>query len=365
MDQLRSILTANTPLAWLTAATIFVVVAGVLYAVKWALSRRLPKLAARTSTQVDDAFVAVFAATNVLFIGAIALQAASAALTIPASSARALKVLTIIAVALQGGFWARAAIRAIVRGYFRHQQDGASRTAVGAVGFLAQVSVWAIVVVAALRSLGYDVTALLAGIGIGGIALALAVQNILGDLFAALSIVVDKPFVVGETIGVDGQVGTVERIGLKTTRVRSIDGEEVIYSNADLLKARVRNYARMRERRLVSTIRLAYEIPASTAERIPQIIRETIQKQPNVRFDRAHLARIGEASLDYEYAFFALDPGFNLGMDLQEAVYLGLLRRFEAERIAFAFPTRVIFQRGDASQSGADSSRIVEARPPD
>ncbi|HJU74751.1 MAG TPA: mechanosensitive ion channel family protein [Gemmatimonadaceae bacterium] len=358
-------LSANTPVAWLTAALIFVLVAGALYALKWLLTRRLARLAERTETRVDDAFVAIFAATNFLFIAAIALQAAIPVLRLPNVVVRVANGFTIIAVAIQVGLWGRAAVRAVVSGYLQRHADGASRTAVSAVGFLAQITIWSIVTVAALTTFGYDVTALLTTLGIGGIALALAVQNILGDLFAALSIVVDKPFLVGETIDVDGQSGTVERIGLKTTRVRGIGGEEIIYSNADLLKARVRNYTRMRERRLVGVIRLAYETPVGVVERIPLLIKETIQAQPNVRFDRANLVRIGDASLDFEYVFFSLQPDANLGMDLQQAVYLGLLRRFESEGVAIAFPTRVIIQRSDGALVVPNANRSAAARQTD
>ncbi|MGQ0537388.1 MAG: mechanosensitive ion channel family protein, partial [Gemmatimonadaceae bacterium] len=228
-DQIIPILQANPPAAWATAAGIFLAVAGVLLGAKWLLQRRLAALAARTVTQIDDAFVAVFSATRIFFVLALALQAAAASLELPQRFAGIIRAITIIAAAVQVGLWGAAAIRALARGYAARNPDGAARTAIGAVGFLAQTLLWAFVIVAALTAFGYDVTALIAGLGITGIAIALAVQNILGDIFAALSIVVDKPFVVGETIDVNGQVGTVERIGLKTTRVRALQGEEVVY----------------------------------------------------------------------------------------------------------------------------------------
>jgi small-conductance mechanosensitive channel len=351
--QLIATIRANPAASWIAAATIFIAVCTALMGARWLLTRRLAKVAARTTTRIDDAFVALFGATNIAFIVVVALRAGSSVLALPANAVRVLRIATILAVALQFGIWGSAAIRAITSGYISRHSDGASRTAVFAVGFLAQMVVWAFVFVAALTAFGYDVTALVAGLGIGGIALALAVQNILGDLFAALSIVVDKPFVVGEAIDVDGQVGTVEKIGLKTTRVRALQGEEVIYSNADLLKARVRNYARMRERRIVMTLNVVYETPPATAARIPGMIREAIQAQPNVRFDRAHLAQFAESSFVYEFVFYALDPDFNVGMDLRQAVYVALLRRFELERISLAYPTRVIIQRTDSTDSNA------------
>lgn len=360
VDQTLERASGNTPASWFVAAGIFVAVAGALFAAKWLLKRRLATLAQRTATQVDDAFVALFSATNLVFIVAVGVQAASSALVLPAGATRAIRALTIVAVALQIGLWCAAAIRAVVVSYVRRHADGASRTAVSAVGFLAQAVIWSFVVVAALRSFGYDVTALVAGLGITGIAIALAVQNILGDLFAALSIVVDKPFLVGETINVDGQVGTVERIGLKTTRVRALQGEEVVYSNADLLKSRLRNYTRMHERRIVMTVSIASETPTETAARIPGMLREAVQSQPNVRFDRAHLAKLGSSSLDYELVFYSLDPDYNVGMDIQQAVYLALLRRFATERVSLAYPTSMVIQRTEQQtvESGASSNRL-------
>jgi len=348
LDRILAIVNANSPRAWLTAAAIFVAIAGVLFALKTLLSRRLATIAQRTATQIDDAFVAVFGATNVLFIVVIALRTATSALELPGGAVTTMRAATIVAVALQFGLWGGAAIRALMGGYLRRHTEAASRTAVFAVGFLAQAVIWSFVLVATLNAFGYDVTALVAGLGITGVAIALAVQNILGDLFAALSIVVDKPFQVGETIDVGGEVGTVERIGLKTTRVRALRGEEVVYSNAELLRARLHNYTRMRERRLVMTLAVSHDTPQATVARIPAMIREAILAQPNVRFDRAHLAKLGDSSLDYECVFYSLDPDYNVGMDLKQAVYLALMRRFELEGVTLAYPTRVVIQRPHA-----------------
>lgn len=361
LDRFLAILAANPPRAWITAAAIFVAIGSVLSALRILLTRRLASIALRTATQVDDAFVVVFGATRIFFIVVIAAQAATSALALPDGAVAILRAVTLVAVALQVGLWGGTAVRALTGGYLRRHADAASRTAVIAVGFLAQAVVWSFVLVATLNAFGYDVTALVAGLGITGVAIALAVQNILGDLFAALSIVVDKPFLVGETIDVDGQVGTVERIGLKTTRVRALQGEEVVYSNADLLKARLHNYARMRERRLVMNLAVSYETPQAALARIPAMIHEAIVAQPNVRFDRAHLAKLGDSSLNYEFVFYSLDPAFNVGMDLQQAVYLALLQRFELEGVRLAYPTRVIIQRTqptEAVQKDADAAAV-------
>lgn len=361
IDRILAVIQANPPRAWIAAATVFVSIVGVLFALRSLLTRRLASVALRTSTQVDDAFVALFGATKLFFIVVIAAQAATSALTLPTGFATAMRVITIVSVALQVGLWGATGIRAFTRNYISRHADAASRTAVLAVGFIAQAVVWSFVLVATLNAFGYDVTALVAGLGITGVAIALAVQNILSDLFAALSIVVDKPFLVGETIDVDGKVGTVERIGLKTTRVRALQGEEVVYSNADLLKSRLHNYTRMRERRLDMSLAVSYETPHAALARIPGMIREAVLAQPNVRFDRAHLARLGESALVYELIFYSLDPAFNVGMDLKQAVYLTLLRRFEVEGVKLAYPTRVIIQRPPAMPGAEPNAAAGEA----
>ncbi len=180
----------------------------------------------------------------------------------------------------------------------------------------------------------------MAGLGVTGIAVALALQNILGDLFASLSIVLDKPFVVGDYIVVDTLQGTVERIGLKTTRVRSLSGEQIVFSNADLLKSRLRNFKRMQERRVAFTFGVTYQTPEALLTRIPGIVREVITPLPSTRFDRAHFQSFGEYALLFEVVYFVTTPDYALFMDIQQAINLGLLGRFRQEGIAFAYPTQ-------------------------
>jgi small-conductance mechanosensitive channel len=184
---------------------------------------------------------------------------------------------------------------------------------------------------------------LIAGLGVGGIAVALAAQNILGDLFASLSIVVDKPFVVGDFIVIDDFLGTVDRIGLKTTRLRSLSGEQLIFSNADLLKSRIRNYRFMRERRIVFSFGVEYETPLPALETIPGTVREIIEAQERTRFDRAHFKSYGASALDFEVVYYVLVPEFNTYMDIQQAINFELFRRFADAGIGFAYPTQKLY----------------------
>ena len=211
------------------------------------------------------------------------------------------------------------------------------------MSFIARVVLWSVIVLMALANLGIDVTALVAGLGVGGIAVALAVQNILGDLFASLTIVLDKPFVLGDFIIVGDYMGTVENVGLKTTRIRSLGGEQLVFGNSDLLSARVRNYKRMNERRIVFKIGVVYGTPHEKVERIPGMIREAVEHQENTRFDRAHFKEYGDSALVFETVYYMLVPDYNAYMDVQEGINLELYRRFQDEGIEFAFPTRTVF----------------------
>jgi len=200
-----------------------------------------------------------------------------------------------------------------------------------------------VILLLALDNMGVDITALIAGLGIGGIAVALALQNVLGDLFASLSIVLDKPFVIGDFIIVDDLLGTVERIGLKTTRVRSLYGEQLVFSNSDLLNSRIRNYKRMFERRILFSIGVTYQTPHEKLATIPGIIREVIESQEQVRFDRAHFKEYGDSALKFEIVYYVLVPDYNTHMDIQQAINLAIVRRFEEEKIEFAFPTQTLY----------------------
>ncbi|MGD8498895.1 MAG: mechanosensitive ion channel family protein, partial [Chromatiales bacterium] len=212
-----------------------------------------------------------------------------------------------------------------------------------AVGFVARLVLWSIILLLALDNLGVDVTALVAGLGVGGIAVALAVQNILSDLFASLSIVLDKPFAVGDFLIIDSFLGSVEHVGLKTTRLRSLSGEQLVFSNTDLLGSRIRNYGRMFERRVVFKIGVTYQTPRDKLTKIPGIIKEAIEAQDKTRFDRSHFNEYGEFSLNFESVYYIQGPDYNLYMDIQQAINLLIHERFEEEGIEFAYPTQTLF----------------------
>jgi small-conductance mechanosensitive channel len=208
---------------------------------------------------------------------------------------------------------------------------------------LGRLATWVVVLLLGLDNLGIDVTALVAGLGVTGIAVALAVQNILGDLFASLSIVLDKPFVIGDFLAVGDMMGSVEYVGLKTTRLRSLSGEQLVFSNSDLLGSRIRNFGRMAERRALFTIGVTYQTPREKLERIPQMIREAVEAQPQTRFDRSHFARYGDSAITFETVYYVTVPEYPVYMDIQQAINLRIHEAFEREGIEFAYPTQTVF----------------------
>jgi small-conductance mechanosensitive channel len=279
----------------------------------------------------------------------LAILAGSLCLHVPTRIQSALQSLVVILVLVQAGLWANALVWSWLQHRLREQPDTARSTAVLMLSFGGKLLIWTAVLLLSLDNIGLDVTALIAGLGVGGIAVALAVQNVLGDLLGSIAIALDKPFELGDFIVVGDLAGTVEHIGLKTTRVRSLSGEQIVFSNADLLGSRVRNFKRMRSRRVVFSIGVTYQTPPETLERIPAILREIIEARKDVRFDRAHFHRYGEFALLFETVFHVESADYNLYMDRQQEVNLEISRRFAAEGIRFAYPTQKIFVEQVAS----------------
>ncbi len=343
----------NTVAEWLIALGIAVAVVFALLVVRSFAVTRIKSLADRTSTRVDDLLAEVLARTRTFFLIAVGIAVAKAWVEIVPDWSGRLRTVLVVAFFAQVGIWGTAAARFVLDNYRRDklESDRGAATMVGLLQFLVILLVWSVVLLLALDNLGVNITALVAGLGVGGIAIALAVQNILGDLFASLAIILDKPFVVGDFIKVGEEVGTVEHIGLKTTRVSSISGEQLIFSNADLLSARIRNFGRMQERRIVFTLGVTYQTPRSDLQRIPQFIREAIEAEPDVRFDRSHFSAYGAFSIDFESVYFVKSPAYDVYMNAQQAIYLRIHDAFETNGIEFAYPTQTLFLTRGASES--------------
>jgi small-conductance mechanosensitive channel len=334
----------NTVRTWLIALVVALATLAGLSALRRLIGWRLAS-PAHPSRVVHDVARDILAGTRWYFRLALAVYAGALVLDLPATPSRLLGGAVVVAVLIQAGVWGTRILSDALGRYMKRamQQDAAAATTVSAFGFVGRVLLWTAILFLALDNLGVNITALVAGLGVGGIAVALALQNILGDLFASFSIVLDKPFVIGDFIIVGEYLGTVEHIGLKTTRLRSLSGEQVVFSNSDLLNSRVRNFKRMFERRVVFTLGVTYQTHGQKLAAIPAIVREIVEAQDQARFDRAHFKSYGDFALLFEVVYYVLSPDYNVYMDVQQAINLEIFRRFQQEGIDFAYPTQTVY----------------------
>lgn len=360
---LGPVLVHNSPEAWLVAAAIVLSTIFVAKIFKRLAIKRLSRIAQHTETRIDDALLKALQATRVWLITLIAIYLGCQNLTLPSNARHIVSITATLAAFFQVGLWSSAALKFWIDSHRVRAMtaDLGAATSLSAVSFVGRVILWAVILLLLLENLGVNVTTLVASLGVGGIAIGFALQNILGDLFASLSIILDKPFVIGDFMIVDSYRGTVENIGIKTTRLRSIDGELLVFANGDLIKSRIRNYKHMRERRILFNFGVLYNTPVEKLENIPTIVREIIGTQDNVRFDRAHFSTFGASSLDFEVVYWMLVPDYTAYMDAQQGINLAMVRRFESEGIGFAFPTRTLYHEGpiQVEMAGPDSAAGV------
>ncbi len=327
--------------AWAFALATFLVTFTVLPLITRSIGARRRRVSARGLPQISvaiDLTALLVERTSRVFLWAVAVWLGSRHLTFAPRIERWLTVVLVPLFWWQAALWAMAAVRyAIDR---RRQRSAAPDTllksSMEVIVFVAGLAIWATAGLLALANLGVQIAPLLAGLGVGGIALALAVQTVLGDLLASLSIALDKPFGLGDFLTVDSFEGTVEHVGVKSTRLRSLSGEQIIISNSDLLRARVRNYGRMRERRAVFQLGVDYATPVAALAAIPRAVREIIEATPDTRFDRCHLLGCGDRALQFEVVYFLTNPDFNLYADAQQRINFRILERFRAMEVNFA-----------------------------
>ncbi len=331
--------------AWLTLVVLWAIVASLLLVVRRIAIHYTSFVAKRTTTDWDDVLVELLRQTRSYFLIATALVVVTLAVLVEGVAGKWIAHIAFLIFLLQIIVWGHALIGMYVTRFRERKMetDAAAVTTVQAIGLLTRVGLWAIVVLAALDNFGFDVGTLLAGLGIGGIAIALATQNMLADLFASLSIVLDKPFVVGDFVNVGDMSGTVQHIGLKTTRVRSLSGEQIVFSNSDLLSSRIRNYKRMEERRVAFTVGVTYGTDAKWLQEISRFLRESVEAQETARFDRAHFKGYGDFSLIYEVVYYVLSSDYAVYMDTQQAINIAIHKAFTDRDIEFAFPTQSLF----------------------
>jgi small-conductance mechanosensitive channel len=321
--------------------------------------KRLSVLARSSERHIYSAMVKAAQATRLWLLLVVALEIGSQFLDLPHKADLWLERLATIAAFLQFGIW----ISALLDFWITRSRNHVTDTQTAAAGsldpfsFLGRLVLWTLVLLLVLDNLGVNITALATSLGVGGIAVALAVQNILGDLFASLSIVMDKPFVIGDAIALDSLTGTVEHIGLKTTRIRSSTGEQIIVANSDMLKARLRNYKRMQERCITFTFTVPFSTPADQLEKIPEIVRGVIDGREKIRFDRSHFKDLGGNAYLFETVYWVREPDYKVYMDAQQAINLALVRAFDKEGVQLSYPAQTL------SVESPVSLRAVAAGP--
>ncbi len=310
------------------------------------LLKYLKKMAERVHNLVDDYLIEVLSRrTRTVFLVIFSLYLGTLPLNFPLRWRVLAGEVVLTALLLMMALWANEAIRFWFTRRFdaRVQEDPEGSSTLVAMSFLARVALWSVLFLVVLHNLGVNITTLVTGLGIGGVAIALAGQTILADFFSSFAIALDKPFRVGDFIIVGEFKGTVERIGLKTTSVRSLDGEQIVFSNADLLKSRIRNYKRMTERRVLFQIGVTYQTPHQRLADIKQIIREVIEAIDQTRVDRIHFLKYGDFALIFEVVYYVLDRDYNLYMDIQDRINSEIYGRFAEIGVEFAYPTRTVF----------------------
>jgi len=331
---LNKVVLDNTVLRWLIALGAAAgAVALVRLAQRW-LAPRLAARAARTGSLLEECLANLLVRIHPLVLLILAGALGAQFLDLPYLPGRYLDLAPALALLFQLGGWGHWAVGLwISRQFLARTGNGHAASRAAVVGFVLRLALWSLVLVMLLDVLGFSVTALVASLGIGGVAVALAAQNILGDLFASLSITLDQPFEVGDFIILDDVIGAVESIGLKTTRIRSLSGERIVVANGDLLKGRIHNFASMPERRVAFHFTLAHRTQPEQVGLLPGAIREIIDQQPRTRFDRAHLLEFTEAGLRFEVVYYILDKDYTLYMDIQHAINLGLMLAFRRDGI--------------------------------
>ena len=336
----KTVYYGNTLLAWTKATVQFVLWFTVLPLVRAFIGRRLKKRASDRPANFLNLLLTLIRSTTRLFMLAVATYLALRWLEIPPRAEKIVNTVILVAIWWQVGHWTSAAVRHVIdvrRGRELATSEGAA--SVNILRFIAMLIVWVVAFLMLLANLGIEIMPLIAGLGIGGIAIALAVQNVLGDLFASLSIALDKPFRVGDALTVGDEKGTVEYIGIKSTRLRAVTGEQIVISNGDLLKSRLRNFSRLTERRAELSLRIAYETPRELIRQLPKIIEEAIRAEKGVRFERAHFARYGDYALVFEASYFVESSEYMNFMDAQQAINLRLLDEFARRGVTLAYPT--------------------------
>jgi len=341
----------NTVQSYALSLLIFLILLIIFSIIKKTVITHLGKLATKTASDFDDLLLKLFSQIGWSVFIVVSLYIAVSGLILSDSLRSFIRYAVVFVVTIRAILLLQEIIQYTVNKILLKRigtENTSSQAMINSVTWVIKWGMWLLGGIFILDNLGVNITSLVAGIGIGGIAVAMASQAVLGDAFSALSIYLDKPFEIGDFIIVDDAMGTVEHIGVKTTRLRSLSGEQLVFSNSDLTKSRVKNYKRMQTRRISFKIGVVYQTTLKKAEKIPKIIQEILAKT-EVKTDRVHFQSFGDSALIYEIVYFVLSADYNVYMDKQQAINFAIMQEFEKEGIAFAYPTQTLYLK-NASQ---------------
>ena len=342
-DALQTTVLDNRILDYLIFLAAFLVGIVGVHLIKGITLNRIKVWSAKTSTTIDDFMVRIFEEKliPILYFGVFYLAFNSLAL--PDSISRTVDIAGIVILTFFGLRLILALINYSLESYWiKKEVDRSRQQSLKGIITIVKVAVWGIGITFLLDNLGFKISAVVAGLGIGGIAIALAAQTVLGDLFSYFIIFFDRPFEIGDFIIIDSYMGSIEHIGIKTTKVRSLGGEQLIFSNSDLTNSRIRNYKRMEKRRVVFSLGVIYQTTSEQLKQIPVIIREAIEGIEETGFDRAHFASYGDFSLNFEAVYYVMSGDYGKYMDIQQEINLAIKEEFEKQGIEFAYPTQTL-----------------------
>ena len=334
----------NTIQDYLIAATGIIVGIILIPLFRRVLIRPFKLLAGRTETKIDDYIIDSFQNFGLPILNIMIVFFGLNYLTLSEKASKYIYGAFVVIITYYIVRLISSTVLLVLQSYVGKHEDGDEKVKqLGGIMLLMNVFIWAIGIISIFSNLGYDVTTIIAGLGIGGIAIALAAQNILGDLFNYFVIFFDRPFEIGDFIVIDDKKGNVEHIGIKTTRLKSLTGEQLIISNSDLTKSRIHNFKRMYERRIVFTLGVAYETPLEQLKEIPEIIKSIVTATKDTTLDRVHFLTYGDYSLKFEVVYFVDSSDYNRYADIQQEINFRIFEAFQKKNIKFAYPSQTIF----------------------
>jgi small-conductance mechanosensitive channel len=331
---------------YLLALVAFFATLGVLWVIKNRVITHMKKLALKTKTHVDDIVIGILDTVNWVFYVYLSFYIGTRFLVIrPPIVDRILFFFLLVVIVYYSGRAFQSLIDHLINIHVEKKKTAGQASVVRFFGLVFKIGIWTVAILVVLSNLGIQITPLIAGLGVGGVAIAFALQNILEDLFSSISIYLDKPFKEGDFVVIGNDMGTIKHIGLKTTRIEALQGQEIVVSNRELTSVRINNYKQMKKRRIAFSLGVEYGTKYEKLKKVSEIIRKIISDVEHAEFDRAHFKEFGDFALIYEVVYYVDVPDYNVYMDVQQAINLGIKKAFEKEGIEFAYPTQTIYLR--------------------